>query len=347
VRKGSVTMPLTVEEIERHLNVHGSVPWERRLAVGATLDDLDAELLDAFLAKRGEGGRRSRRYVGRDDLLVGLHTAGPDPLSGTVRPTNAGLLLFGRDPQALIPQSEMVCVRYGDSLGVGGYLDRKTLTGTLPEIIDQTAAFLNLNVRVGAQIRGFQRQDQPEYPMEALREAVVNAVAHRDYSAEQESIRLFYYPDRIEIHSPGLLPPGLTPADLAEMRAPSRPRNRLIAQLLRDLPGYMEQIGSGIRLMVHEMRRLGLPDPEFVEQHEFVVIFRNGHTLTGEPGVRLTPRQLQALRIVQEKGSISTPEFMAASGTAERTALYDLRDLVDRGILVARGKARNVRYYIP
>jgi predicted HTH transcriptional regulator len=109
----------------------------------------------------------------------------------------------------------------------------------------QAADFVRLNIREGAEIIRFTRIDLPEYPYEALREALVNAVAHRDYSREGETIRIFFYADRVEVHSPGLLPPGVTVADLAAMRALSRPRNPLLTQFLREIPGYMERIGSG------------------------------------------------------------------------------------------------------
>jgi ATP-dependent DNA helicase RecG len=204
---------------------------------------------------------------------------------------------------------------------------------------------LRANIREGAEIIRFTRVDIPEYPYEALREALVNAVAHRDYSLEGESVRIFSYADRVEIHSPGLLPPGVTVADLAAMRAPSRPRNPVLTQFLRETPGYMERIGSGARLMIQEMRQLGLPEPEFVEQHEFVVLFRNGHSPGSADAAPFNVHQLLAIRLVNAKGSISSQEYMEATGVPERTAVRELRDLVNRGIFVVRGKARNTRYY--
>ena len=173
--------------------------------------------------------------------------------------------------------------------------------GTLPDIIDQAARFLKLYIRVGAEIVEFKRIDMPEYPLEALREAVVNAVVHRDYSLEGETVRIFFYTDRVEVHSPGLLPPGVTLADLVQMRAPSRPRNVLLAQFMRDLPGYMERVGAGIRFMVNEMRNLELPDPDFREHHEFLVIFRNGELVSPEVASTLSPHQLIGLQLIQER----------------------------------------------
>jgi predicted HTH transcriptional regulator len=306
-----------------------------------------AVLFDRYLSNRAGCARRPLRYTAPEELLVGLEAAAPDPTTGTVRPTHAGMLLFGYDPQLHIPQSKVVCIRYADSLGVGRYLDCKNFTGTLPELIDQTAEFLTRHMNVGAQIQGFKRVDPPEYPIEALREAVVNALVHRDYSRIGETVRVFFYADRIEVRSPGLLLPGITVADLQEMRVPSRPRNPLLAGFLRDIPGYMERVGSGIRLMVQEMRGLALPDPEFREQHEFVMILRGPSAPTEAGPEALNPRQLQALQVVQAQGSINSQEYCAATGASDRTALRDLRDLVDRGILVSRGAKRYTRYYLP
>jgi ATP-dependent DNA helicase RecG len=343
-RRGTHTTPMTVEEIHAHLHTSGALAWERALCPHATLEDLDADAIDRYLNLRDERSRSNLRHMPREEMLLRLHCAGRAS-DGQLRPTNVGMVLFGLDPQLFVPHSEVVCIRYADSLGVGKYLDRKNVSGTITEIIDTAADFLRLNIREGAEIIRFTRIDTPEYPYEALREALVNAVAHRDYSREGETIRLLFYADRVEVHSPGLLPPGVTTADLAAMRAPSRPRNPLLTQFLREIPGYMERIGSGARLMIQEMRQLGLSDPEFVEQHEFVVTFRNGQSPTNVDAAPFTPRQLLALRIIQEKGSISSQEYMDATGVAERTAVRELRDMVDRGVLMTRGKARNTRYY--
>lgn len=179
----------------------GTLAWERMVCPNVTLDDLDPELLDAHLNLRDERSRNHLSQMPRDELLVRLHCAAHDT-DGQVCPTNAGVLMFGRDPFLLVPQNEVVCIRYGDSLGVGKYQDRKNINGTITEIIYKTADFLRANIREGAEIIRFTRVDIPEYPYEALREALVNAVAHRDYNLEGESTRIFFYADRVEVHSP-------------------------------------------------------------------------------------------------------------------------------------------------
>ena len=193
---------------------------------------------------------------------------------GDVVPTNAGILFFGRYPQQHVIQGEVVCVLFRDAVGASRYADRKILTGTLQGLIDGAEAFLNRYIAVGARIEGWKRIDIPEHSIGALREAVVNAVVHRDYSKRGESVRVFYYADRVEIHSPGLLLPGITVEQMERGVVQSKLRNPVLAGLLRDLPGYIEQIGSGIRFMLDETKRLGLPAPEFREMNEFVVTFR-------------------------------------------------------------------------
>lgn len=345
IRRGTHTVPLSVEEINAHLQAYKPGRWESSFAPRATLDDIEIAAVERYLDFRAEHSRERRRYSSPVDLLLGLEAAAHDAQHDTVRPTNAGLLMFGYDPQLQLPQSEVVCIKYTDTLGVRSYIDRKNLRGTLPELIAQASAFLKQYIRVGATIRGFYREDEPEYPYEALREAVVNAIVHRDYSRVGETVRVFMYADRVEVRSPGALLPGITLADLVAMRVQSLPRNPVLAGFLRDIPGYMERIGSGIRFMIQEMRRLELPDPEFTEHQDFVVTFHNGVRLEDQPG--LSERQRIGLRIVREQGSISTPEYCAATGAPERSGLRDLQELVAKRLLVVRGKKRWQRFFLP
>jgi len=122
----------------------------------------------------------------------------------------------GRRPHNLVMvfptiiQSDVACVLYRETVGASRYADRRFITGTLQDLIDGAELFLSRDIAVGAKVEGFKRIDIPEYSLEALREAVINAVVHRDYSKRGESIRVFCYPNRVEIHSPGLLLPGIT-----------------------------------------------------------------------------------------------------------------------------------------
>jgi ATP-dependent DNA helicase RecG len=162
-----------------------------------TAEDIDLEAVERYLAYRAEKSRSRRRYSEPLDLLPGLKAAVRDTATGELRPISAGTLMFGYDPQLPLPQSEVVCIKYAERIGVRRYIDRKNFLGIPPELIDQASRFLKQYIRVGATIRGFYREDEPEYPYEALRGAVVNAVVHRDYSRSGEAVRVFMYPDRV------------------------------------------------------------------------------------------------------------------------------------------------------
>lgn len=380
IRRGTYTVPLTVSEIMEMAHDRGLVSWEKQVVREATMKDIDVELVKAYISQRGGGSGQSSRFKNVEQVLAGLGCAKVSS-DGKLRPTYAGILFFGYDPQQYIPQSEVVCVLFRDELGVGRYVDRKIIKGTLQKLIDETEAFLNKYVAVGAEIVGWKRIDLPEYPLEALREAVVNAIVHRDYSRVGESIRLFYYTDRVEIHSPGLLLPGITVVQMQRGDVTSKLRNSTLATLLRDIPGYMERIGSGVRFMLAETKRMGLQPPQFREVDEFVVTFRKApnsmrdraratspsrnesepQQLTlevlsetvGSPNAspsRILDQKVRielAMRHIHEHGSILNREYRDLTGVSEQTALRDLEMLVEQGTLKRVGKTRSRQYKLP
>lgn len=359
-------------------NDRGLTRWELQPARKASMKDIDLKKVRDYLSHRSSRSQQNGRFESPEDVLLGMDCAVVTN-QGEMVPTNAGILFFGYEPQLHVPQSEVVCVLYGDDLGVGGYIDRKILTGTLQDLIDETEIFLKKHIAVGAKIEGWKRIDFPEYPIEALREAVVNAVIHRDYTRIGESIRVFYYSDRIEVHNPGLLLPGITIEQLEKGEAPSRLRNQVLANLLRDIPGYMERLGSGVKLMIRETRRLGLPQPQFREMSEVVVTFRKipdssdsqsantfSQELEAQPRLfdilpaldetaisneeELQPeerRKIVAMRYIQQHGFITNREYRALTGVSENTALRDLEELVAKGILKKIGKTRGRQYKLP
>ncbi len=278
---------------------------------------------------------------------------------GTIVPTNAGILFFWYSPQDHIPQSEVVCVLFRETVGASRYADRKIVT--------------NRYIAVGARIEGWKRIDIPEYSIEVLREAVINAVVHRDYSRRGERVHVFYYPDRVEVHSPGLLLPGITVEQKEHGVVQSKLRNPVLAGLLSTIPGYMEQIGSGVRFMLDETKRLELPAPQFRETSEFIVTFQKAPALrTPEPPLQyqgktlwegreesqpeivvqdrraeqVEQRLIQALHYVQEHGFITNGIYRQLTGVTDRTAHRELEKLVERGRLKGTGQRAARRYML-
>lgn len=357
IRRGSHTIPMSYSEIRDLGNERGADSWEELPGRKATMADLDMERVKQFLALRPPRRQLLNRLDEIEQVLAALGGATRDS-GGEWRPTNAGLLFFGYSPQINIPQSEVVCVLFKNTSGTGGYTDRRILYGTITELIDGAEIFLNDHLVTGAKIEGWKRLDVPEYPVEALREAVVNAIVHRDYSKTGEVIRIFKYPDRLEIRSPGLLLPGITLQQMEEGTVSSRLRNLKLGNLLRDVPGYFERIGSGIRFMLEETRRLEMPAPEFREVGEVVVTFRPNPNLAAIDNIvnlpegRLeekdeqTRRQTLAMKYLRQHGSITTGEYIKLTGASDRTALRDLNDLVQQGAIRRIGQKRASRYVL-
>ena len=377
-RRGTHTVPLGVPEIEAFLYHRGTLAWETQPVLQATLEDLDIKLIEGCLEGRSSRNKTSGRLSHLDEILVNFGCAVAvenESKRQIIRPTNAGMLLFGYNPQQFLLQAEVVCVLYLDNLGMRRYADRRILHGTITQQIDQAEVFFKQYIPVAGYMEDFHRRDVPDYPLDALREAVVNAVVHRDYSLRGESVRIFYYPDRIEIHNPGLLLPGITLTELQQGKVRSKLRNPVIGTVLRDFPdGYMERVGSGITYMIDQMRKLGCPEPRFKEQGEIVVTFlkasppiedtsRTEHVSSQLPIISSTrrdtrassteldfareERQKLALRFVHEHGSIANKEYRTATGVSESTARRDLEKLVERGSLRAFGDKRTRRYKLP
>lgn len=175
--------------------------------------------------------------------------------------TVAAVLIFGQDPQRLLPQSRLSAVAFAGNNEDSDILDRREIVGRLPSIVDETRLFLQRNIRRPAREQGFRREELSLYDSTALGEAVVNAVAHRDYSLSGSQIRLFLFDDRLEIRSPGALPNSVSLENIK--LGVHAERNRALATLLTQL-GYMSAIGTGIpRLIVRLSRDLSGREPEF------------------------------------------------------------------------------------
>src|SRR6266705_2360882 len=226
-------------------------------------------------------------------------------------------------------------------------------------------------IAMGAKVEGFKRIDILEYSLEVLREAVINAVVHRDYSKRGESVRVFCYPDRVEVHNPGLLLPGITVEQMERGEVQSKLRNPTLANLLKNIPGYMERLGSGIRFMLDETKRMGLPAPQFREMSEFVVTFLQAPALLSPPpkpqyteslwgededaqpellaqsqSEQRERRLTKALEYVQKYGFITNSIYRQLTGVTERTAHRDLETLIERGRLKGTGQKAARRYVL-
>lgn len=255
-----------------------------RIAVPDTeIEDLDPDLLERYLSRRS--GSRALKGVG-DDRRAALRRLNIVDRSGAVRMT--GLLTMGLYPQQHFPQLHIdVAVHPGASKStadsVTRFLDRRICEGSLAEMVEEAVQAIVRNLRTYSTISGTRRIDELEIPREVLREAISNAVIHREYSAPflGEGIAVDVFTDRVEVRSPGGLWGGRTKENIAD--GVSQCRNQALIHVLRDLPldeapgAIVEGQGSGVPFMVNEMRAHTLPDPLFAITPASVTVVLGRH----------------------------------------------------------------------
>jgi len=264
------------------------------------------------------------------------------------RLTNAAVLLFTDRPQEVFPHAR---VRIGVFKGTQ-ILDSHEFGGTLWEQLDgamerfRRLLKVALDVRVtGPSLEGLRHREVWEYPLDALREAVTNALIHRDYAAPGD-IQVRLEDDALQIWNPGRLPEGIR---LEQLRAPSHPsvlRNPLVARVFYSA-GLIEQWGTGTTRILEWCREAGLPEPEFREEAGgFRVVFlKDPFTPERLRAMGLNERQVKAVLHVKQHGSIGNKEYQELTGARERTATLELGDLVKKGVLDRIGTTgRGTRY---
>jgi predicted HTH transcriptional regulator len=234
--------------------------YERRPCLGDRWTALDEDALDAYFAEPETSVPDSASLAAREGLIVRRDSA--------LQPTVAGYALFGVHPERQRPAWRVIALRLAGADRSAPLADRLETEGPAPQAIAQVEAFLRRHLQP-AHAGGQQTQD---YSLPAALEAVVNAVAHRDYAApSQVFVRLF--DDRLEIESPGGLPQSAAP-DAVLAGGESQPRNPIIAGALRRM-GLMAEAGRGLPLIREETARLGSPPPEFaIEAQAFRVTLR-------------------------------------------------------------------------
>lgn len=178
-----------------------------------------------------------------------------------------------------------------------------------------------------------------------VREAVVNAVAHRDYTSNA-SVQVMLFADRLEVWNPGELPPPLTP-DLLRQPHPSIPRNPLIAEPLY-LARYIEKAGSGTLDMIERCKTAELPEPDFEQRagQWVVTLWRDWLTEDMLAGLGLSDRQIEAVKYVKVHGRLTNSEYQDVTSVIRKTAARDLDDLVTKGVLERVGLKRGVHYVL-
>ena len=262
-RQGAVTQKLSRDEIRDFFRTEGVIRFD--LSINPQFrypEDFDRDKFRSWLNLSGITGQPRA-----EDVLVNIEAA--ERSGGKLLFRNAGVLFFAKNVRHFFNQAYITCLlaKGTDKVHV---LDRKDFDGGIVADIEDVMRFIERNTRTAWRIEGLRRENIPEYPMKALREAITNAVMHRDWFVDGANVFVELYTDRIEVISPGGLPKGMTLADLGRK---SIRRNALIADLLHHIE-FIEKVGTGIRRIRDEVREQGCPEPEFETNGFFTAIFR-------------------------------------------------------------------------
>ena len=344
IRSGKVNRPLGGQEIQRLASAKNTGDFETEAVPGATIDDFSRAMIDEYLEKRAE--RTKRPYSGEVNRMLAEIGA----ITADGKPTVCGLLLFSEFPQRWLPQSGVVFAKFvgttprGES-GLAGYSRREELIGPVPRLIEATWNLVWSEMAISAVVKGLEREETFEYPQFAVREALVNAICHRDYRLRGRRIEVRMFSDRLEVISPGGLPGFITVENIKDEHFSRNPR--LVGGLFHW--GYIEELGLGIDRMIEVMEQAGHSPPKFdARPYSFAVALHNERTQPELPewSRDTNHRQARALQYIRETGSITNREYrgLIQSVSAE-TLRLDLVDLVEKGILTRIG-AKKGTYYV-
>ena len=329
-----------------------SKDFDSEILLDSTIDDVDTEAVELFKDALRESKIKDLFGVRELDKILEYIDAGKIDYTGTFHLNKAGALFFAKDITKFDIEHEIKMVRFN---GIEAYdiIDKLFSRESFFKLIDDFNNFFSRNTRLGGTVKGWERVPLAEYPEEAVREAFINAIAHRDYTLTGGCITFYIYDDRIEIASPGNLPFPLTVETLGVKITP-RHRNKNICGIFEKTK-YMEHIGTGITRMRREMDEFNLPEPEFINDGYFQVILKgpNGKLILPKNlvkhvnfnGLQLNERQISAL----EKMNVEKIEFTHKS----YAELFDIslatgkRDLLDlsKKDLVYKKKVKNAYVY--
>ena len=277
-RQGAVTQKMSRDEIRDFFRTEGVIRFDLSPCPRFSYpEDFDREKFDAWLRLSGITSGPSV-----EDVLVNIEVA--EWAGDRLLFRNAGVLFFAKKVRRFFSDAYITCLlgRGTDKVHI---LDRKDFDGGIVADIEDAMRFIERNTRTAYRIESLRRQNIPEYPIEALREAITNAVMHRDWFLQGANVFVELYADRIEVISPGSLPKGVTLTDLGHK---SLRRNPLVADLLHRID-FIEKAGTGIRRIRDGAKAVDCPEPEFKADSFVTVTFRPNPEVRQAAGGELAP----------------------------------------------------------
>lgn len=348
-RIAAETPALPAEQIQSLKDAKKTVLYERQQPLNAAWEDLDNHLLETFQTKLNDP-RPPEQLLSQSYHLCDSSRARPVP-------NLAGLLLFGKDPTLWHPRCGIDFVKYeGTERRHGTALNmvkRIRFEAPLARLVDEAVGRIKEHIRERTILHDLFFRERLEYPAFAWQEALVNAVAHRDYALTGAPIEVWMFDDRLEVRSPGLPPPPVSLEQMRQHKSIHFSRNPLLVRALADM-GYLKEMGEGIPRMFEEMEQHGLQPPEFALEGFFLVVTLHNTPVYDDETLRwlhqfaasqlnLRQRRLLAYAYCHGK-TFSTAEYERVAEVDRDLAYRDIRALVKSGIVAPlKPKSRSYR----
>lgn len=344
IRSGRNNQIAKGNEISRLIDARGrsGERWERQPALGADMNHLDLDQIEQLRETAETRQLRRFRGSGVEHVLDDLGLLA----GGQLR--NSAMVLFGVDPARWYPQTRLHLAAFSGSATSSRFVDNRVVDGHAFALFEEALQFVTRHVPISAEIPASStvREDKPAYPLAALREAILNAIVHRDYASFDGGTWIAVFSDRIEITNSGSLPSGMTAEDLKRGFI-SRPVNPDMAYVFF-LRGLVEYWGLGTRKILDECLAAGLPEPTWevaAGRVRLRIASAASPAETADAEV-LNERQLRFLRALPEKAIIGVRDYVAeyASDVSDRQARNDLNALVRQGYLSRIGGGNRTAY---
>ncbi len=319
-----------------------TTPFDGSVCGEATLRDIDKSRVTTFVETAEAVGRLKLKGSRAPKAVLQNFNLLRDS-----RPTNAAILLFGKNPRRFFNNIQVHCLHFHGTEKRKPIASQQPYEGSLIEVIDEAVEFVlgKIDRRVGTHAESTQAPVTFEIPRAVILEAIVNAVAHRNYD-HSGFVQVIVFADRIEVWNPGELPPGLTPDLLRQPHGPI-PHNPLIAEPLFRIK-YAEKVGTGTTDMIADCRAASLPEPDFEQRGPYFVVTLWRDWLTAEviDQLGLTDCERKLVSLLKVRGRIGNKEYQEEFGVSKPTASRHLESLVDRGVLTKIGTTGKGTYYV-
>lgn len=339
IRSGASCAKLSTQEIREFMIAEGKLRFEEMVTPAAVYPTvLDESAVSRYFRLAGISG-----VIGTEELLMNLGVLVRNG-SGSML-NNAGTLFFAKDPARMLPHCVVTCLLFKGNSKVH-ILDRKSFEFDLLRNIDEAILFIERHLNLAYEIKEVRRKEILEIPEFVIREAIVNAVAHRDYFERGANVQVDIFDNRVEISNPGGLPKGLKPENFGKH---SVARNSLVSALLHRC-NYIEKAGTGVQRMRDAMKEAGLLEPSFEFSGFFTIILRRfnpNKDIMQEFSLndKRAERIATILRQLAMHQDLDVSHTAIDLGTTARTIRNDVELLVNKGWVEPSGntKGRNYR----